>query len=58
MKLFQLQQKSSPSMTSVNNCDEISFFTGLDKGNVYTHTNIDQYQFQITFESNDIRNTH
>jgi len=34
-----------------------SFFTGLDKGNVYTHTNVNQYQFQITSENNDIRNT-
>jgi hypothetical protein len=51
-------KKSSSSMTSVNNCDEIFFFTGLDKGNVYTHTNVDQYQFKITFENTDIRNTH
>jgi len=35
-----------------------SFFLEPDKGNVYTHTNIDEHQFQITFENNDIRNTH
>ena len=45
-------------MTSVNNRDEIFFFTALDKGNVYTSRNVDQYQFQITFENNDIRNIH
>jgi hypothetical protein len=42
-------------MISVNNRDKILFFTGKDKGNVYTHMNIGQYQLQITFENNDIR---
>ena len=51
-------RKSSSSITSVNNRDEIFFFTALDKGNVYTSRNVDQYQFQITFENNDIRNIH
>jgi len=40
-------RKSSSSITSVNNHDEIFFFTGLDTGNVYTCTNVDQYTVRL-----------